>query len=118
MISLFKTLAALCVVLTFTSCAGHYRLATPADLHQLPVRRGWSGFNVVATTPWRYMGSKYQTHEFRYYFNRDNALNYREVSIARDRTVLRFDEMPYGRIRKWVTLQSDGQIFYFSLLSL
>lgn len=111
-----RALAALCVSLAFSSCASHYRLSTPADMADLPVRRGWTGFNVVAVTPWRYMGSKYQTHEFRYYYNRDNALNYREVSVDRDRTVLQFEEKPYRRIREWVTLQTDGQMFYFSLL--
>lgn len=71
---------------------------------------------MVAVTPWRYMGSRYRTHEFRYYYNRDNALNYRDVSVARDRTVLNFEEMPYGRIRTWVTMQTDGQSMYFSIL--
>jgi hypothetical protein len=113
-----KALTALWIMAAFVSCAHHYQLATPHDMAELPVRRGWEGFNVVAVTPWRYMGSKYQTHEFRYYFNRDNALNYRDVSVARDRTVLRFEEKPFGHVRQWATLQTDGQMFYFSLLPL
>lgn len=105
------------MALTLSSCATHYQLRTPADMSDLPVRRGWTGFNVVAQTPWRYMGSRYATHEFRYYFNRDNALNFRDVSVARDRTVLNFEEKPVKRTKKhWVTLQTDGQTFYFSLL--
>ena len=113
---LAAAIACTLIALTFTSCARHYELRTPDDVSQLPVRRGWDGFNVVATTPWRYMGSTYATHEFRYYFNRDNALNYRDVSVARNRTVLNFEEMPVRRVRKWVTLQTDGQTFYFSAL--
>jgi len=110
--------AALCAVaMALSSCARHYVLDSPSDLSDLPVRRGWTGFNVVAQTPWRYMGSRYATHEFRYYYNRDNALNFRDVSVARDRTVLNFEEKPVGRTKKhWVTLQTDGQTFYFSLL--
>lgn len=105
------------VVLAVPSCAHHYQLHSPADMSELPVRRGWDGFNIVAVTPWRYMGSRYETHEFRYYFNRDNALNFRDVSVARDRTVLNFEEKPVGHTKKhWVTLQTDGQTFYFSLL--
>jgi hypothetical protein len=105
------------IALAMASCARHYRLDTPADMSDLPVRRGWTGFNVVAQTPWRYMGSHYATHEFRYYFNRDNALHFRDVSVARERTVLNFEEKPVGRTKKhWVTLQTDGQTFYFSLL--
>jgi hypothetical protein len=72
----------------------------------------------VAVTPWQYLGSQYKTHEFRYYFNRDNPLYYRAVSVARDRTVLRFEERVLGDTRKWVTLQTDGRTFYFSLLPL
>jgi hypothetical protein len=103
--------------LALPSCARHYELSSPADMHELPIRRGWSGFNVVAQTPWRYMGSSYSTHEFRYYFNRDDALNFRDVSVARDRTVLNFEEKPVGYAKKeWVMLQTDGQMFYFSLL--
>ena len=99
-------------------CAHHYVLNSPADTRTLPMRRGWEGINVVAVTPWRYMGSHYLTHEFRYYFDRDDALKYRDVSVARDRTELRFEEMPYGRVKgkEWVTLATDGQTFYFSLL--
>jgi hypothetical protein len=108
----FLLLALLC-----TSCARHYELAVPADVSQLPTRRGWNGNNVVAITPWQYLGSRYRTHEFRYHFNRDNAIYYREVSVARERTVLRFEERAFGDIREWVILQTDGQMFYFSLLS-
>jgi hypothetical protein len=111
-----KVLAALSVTMGLVSCASHYHLSVPADVKELPVRRGWNGINVVAVTPWRYMGSKYQTHEFRYHFNRDNALHYRDVSVARDRTVLHFEEKPYKRTREWVSLASDGEKFHFSLL--
>ena len=109
---------ALLALIGFTGCAHRYVLNDPGDLRRLPFRRGWEGINVVAVTPWRYMGSNYQTHEFRYYFDRDDALKYRDVSVARDRTELRFEEMPYGRVKghKWATLQTDGQTFYFSLL--
>lgn len=100
------------------SCARHYHLAEPADLSQLPARRGWTGNSVVAVTPWRYLGSRYRTHEFRYHFNRDNAIHYREVSVARDRTALRFEERAFGDVRQWATLQTDGRMFYFSLLPL
>jgi hypothetical protein len=105
------------IALAMSSCAQHYRLDSPADMSELPVRRGSTGFNVVAQTPWRYMGSRYATHEFRYHFNRDNALHFRDVSVARERTVLNFEEKPVGRTKKhWVTLQTDGQTFHFSLL--
>src|SRR4051812_19095851 len=77
-------LVAFLAMIALTSCAHHYRLDVPADVADLPFRRGSSGFNVVAYTPWRYMGSHYQTHEFRYHYNRDNALDYRDVSVARD----------------------------------
>jgi len=113
-----KALAALLVTITFTSCAEHYQLNVPSDVSRLPVRRGWNGYNVVAITPWQYLGSHYQTHEFRYHYDRNDALNCRDVSVARDRTVLRFEEKPFGRTKKWVTLQTDGQMFYFSLLPL
>jgi len=108
----------LLMALALSSCARHYQLATPADLTQLPTRHAWGGTTVVAVTPWQYLGSRYQTHEFRYYFHRDNPLYYREVSVARDRTVLRFEERPPGAPRRWVTLQTDAQTFYFSLLPL
>ena len=110
--------AAILVLMGAAGCAHHYVVNSPGDLRRLPFRRGWEGINVVARTPWRYMGSHYQTHEFRYYFDRDDALKYRDVSIARDRTVLNFEEMPTGHVRghEWVTIQTDGQMMYFSLL--
>jgi len=110
--------AVILVLMGLAGCAHHYVLNSPADARSLPVRRGWEGINVVAVTPWRYMGSRYQTHEFRYYFDRDDALKYREVSVARDRTQLRFEEKPVGYVKgkEWVTLETDGQTFYFSLL--
>ncbi len=111
-------MVALLVALAFASCARHYRLAIPADIKQLPMRYGWDGTTVAAVTPWQYRGSRYQTHEFRYYYNRANPLQHREVSVARDRTVLNFEERAFGDSRQWVTLQTDGQIFYFSLLPL
>jgi len=66
--------AAILVLMGAAGCAHHYVLNSPADARTLPVRRGWEGINVVAVTPWRYMGSRYLTHEFRYYFDRDDAL--------------------------------------------
>lgn len=102
--------------LLLVSCAQHYVLVVPADAAKLPVRRGWEGLNVVARTPWHYMGSRYATHEFRYHFDRNDALYYREVSVARENTVLNFEEWPYGKERRWVILQTDGKKFYFSPL--
>jgi hypothetical protein len=115
---LLRTWIALWAGIGLAGCAHHYVLNSPADARTLPVRRGWEGINVVAVTPWRYMGSRYQTHEFRYYFDRDDALKYRDVSVARDRTVLNFEEKPVGYVKGkvWVTLAADGQTFYFSLL--
>jgi hypothetical protein len=109
---------ALLLTTGLTGCASRYVINDPGDLRRLPFRRGWEGINVVSVTPWRYMGSHYQTHEFRYYFDRDDALKYRDVSVVRDRTELRFEEMPYGRVKgnEWVTMQTDGQKFYFFLL--
>ncbi len=113
-----KVIAGLCVAVVFASCSHYYQLEVPADIAQLPFRRGGDGFNAVAVTPWRYLGSRFQSLEFRYYYDRDNALHYREVSVARDRAVVHFEEMPYGTVKEWVTLRTDGQMFYFSPLQL
>lgn len=103
--------------LAFTSCAHRYELTTPADMGRLPMRQGMESGTVVDVTPWRYVGSQYQTHEFRYYFSRTKPLYYRSVSVARDRTILRFEERRFGDTKQWVTLQTEGETFYFSLLT-
>ena len=118
LLSPWKWVVLVAATIDLAGCAQRYVVNDPGDLRRLPFRRGWEGVNVVAVTPWRYMGSHYLTHEFRYYFDRNDALKYRDVSVARDRAVLNFEEKPTGYVKghEWVTMQTDGQMLYFSLL--
>jgi hypothetical protein len=110
----WSRVALLGLALACGGCAHRYQITTPADAdRKLPARRGEDRTSIMALTPWKYLGSHYQTHEFRYYYDRDNALYSRRVSIAREHVVLRLEERPYQRVSRWVVGEVSGETFYF-----
>lgn len=97
-----------------TSCTTHHQLQSPAQLKTLPMSRGFNHGSLVAPTPWQYLGSKEETHEFRYYFNKVGVLCHHRVSIPKSSTLLEFPEFAYKARQLWVALMPDQKTFRFT----
>jgi hypothetical protein len=109
-----RLVLAACAVISLTSCAHHTRLSAPAELAALPASVGPNYGSIVAWTPWFYLGSRTNTHEFIYYFNRDSMLRHRRVTLPRSATRLDFPEVAYRpKVGQWATLTSDSSSFRF-----
>jgi hypothetical protein len=101
-------------VVSLASCAPHARLSSPAQLAKLPASVGPNYGSIVAWAPWLYLGSRANTHEFIYYFNRDSMLRHRRVTIPRSTTRLDFPEVAFrSEGRQWATLTTDSSSFRF-----
>lgn len=95
-----------------TSCTTHHQLQSPAQLKTLPMSRGFNHGSLVAPTPWQHLGSKEETHEFRYYFNKVGVLCHHRVSIPKSSTLLEFPEFAYKARQLWVALMPDQNISF------
>ncbi|MEQ2010427.1 MAG: hypothetical protein ABMA26_26880 [Limisphaerales bacterium] len=100
-------------LLSLAACAQHFTLTSPAQVSRLPSSRGMNGGSYVALTPWQYRGSDLGTHRFYYYYNTDNLLHRREVSIPSEAAVLHFPAVTFGSELRWTTLQPDTKAFHF-----
>lgn len=106
------SLLCLCGAVTalgLSSCA--QTLKSAADVHKLPVSRGVNGGSFYAYSPWKYLGSTRDRHEFEYYYHVDNLLRWREINIPRKLATLHFAESSAGG--PWATLREEGDKLHF-----
>jgi hypothetical protein len=96
------------------SCSTRHQLHTPVQLKTLPMSGGFNHGSLVAPTPWLYLGSKEETHEFRYYFSKEGVLCHHLVSIPKSSTLLEFPEFAYKAKQSWVALMPDQKTFRFT----
>lgn len=97
----------------FLTACGHLTLHSPDDLGRLPGSDGINMGSLVAPTPWQYLGSKENTHEFRYFYNRGNRLRNVLVSIAHGSADLDFNQKPVGGAPQWTILDSSQEKLRF-----
>lgn len=107
-----RSLSTALLLASLAGCAAQ-RLASPAQLPQLPQDRGTNTGSIIPPSRWQYLGSDTDSHQFNYYHCENNVYLTRRVLIPRDSATLHFPEFPASSDKKWVTLGGSPTKFDF-----
>lgn len=110
-----RTLLAALTLLLLPACAHHYTLTSTDQLADLPENRGVNTGSLYVPTPWQYLGSREDTHEFRYYYYHGQKLGSSRVTVPRSAATLDLTESEFGAAPQWVTLDTTASNFRFGL---